>query len=135
MKKSTHVILVFAALIPKYAVGQVCAKQLSVPDYPALALAAQWTGVVDLTVTIGARGQVVSVDGSGSFPYLIEQSKKNVKEWLFCAPKNNGSAHVRLRYDYRLEGSRVDPPPTAKVVLDLGEGTVVITLPPGEPQP
>jgi TonB family protein len=124
-----------SALIPASAVGQVCVKQLNVPEYPALAWAAQWTGVVDLTVTIGAQGQVISVDGSGSFPYLVEQSKKNVKEWVFCAPQNDESKRVRLRYDYRLEGARVYPPPTAKVALDLGDATVLIRLPPPKPQP
>jgi outer membrane biosynthesis protein TonB len=95
-------LLVAAALIPASAVGQVCVKQINVPEYPALAWSAQWKGVIDLTMTIGAQGQVVGVDGNGSFPYLVEQSKKNVKEWIFCAPKNIEATHVRLRYDYRM---------------------------------
>jgi TonB family protein len=106
-----------------------------VPKYPALAWAAQWTGTVDLTMTIGRQGQVVRVEGGGPFPYLVEQAKANVKEWVFCAPENNEGAHVRLRYDYRLEGARVYPPPTAKVMIDLGAATVLIGLPPPEPQP
>jgi TonB family protein len=128
-------ILIVATLIPGSAAGQICVEQMRVPKYPALAWAAQWTGVVDLTVTIGARGQVVRVEGSGSFPYLVEQAKANVKEWVFCAPENNEGTHVRLRYDYRLEGARVYPPPTAKVSVDLGDATVLIRLPPPEPQP
>lgn len=135
MNGFVNMLLIAAALVPVSAVGQVCVKQINVPEYPALAWSAQWKGVVDLTVTIGAQGQVVSVNGTGSFPYLVEQSKKNVKEWLFCAPKNGSSRRVQLRYDYRLEGARVYRPPTAKVVLDLGDATVLIKLPPPEPQP
>jgi TonB family protein len=135
MTRFANMLLIAAAIIPASAVGQVCVKQINVPEYPALAWTAQWTGVVDLTITIGAQGQVVSVDASGSFPYLVEQSKKNVKEWVFCAPKKNESTRVRLRYDYRLEGARVYPSPTAKVVLDLGDATILIRLPPPKPQP
>ncbi len=135
MKIITNMLLIAAALIPASAACQVCVSQLAVPKYAPLAWAAQWTGLVDLTVTIGAQGQVVSVDGRGSIPYLVDQSKKNVKEWVFCAPKNDGSTHVQLRYDYRLEGTRVYRPPTAKVVLDLGDATVLIKMPPPQPQP
>ncbi len=135
MNRITNTIFIMAALIPASAAGQVCVRQLNVPRYPPLAWAAQWTGIIDLTITIGTQGQVVSVEGSGSFPYLIEQAKANVKEWVFCAPEDIGSTHVRLRYDYRLEGARVYRPPTPKVVIDLGEATVVISSHPGEPQP
>ena len=135
MNRFVVMLLGTATLIPASAVGQVCAKQISVPEYPALAWAAKWAGVVDLTVMIGAQGRVVSVDGRGSCPYLVEQSKKNVKQWLFCAPKDEGSKHLRLRFDYRLEGAPEYPSPPAKVVLDLGNATVLIRLPPPRPQP
>ncbi|MGB6131717.1 MAG: energy transducer TonB [Acidobacteriaceae bacterium] len=135
MNRFANVLFIAATLVPASAVGQVCVKQINVPEYPPLAWSAQWKGVVHLTLTIGAQGQVVSVDARGPFPYLVEQSKKNVKEWLFCAPKTDGSTHVQLRYDYRLEGARVYRPQTAKVVLDLGDATVLIKLPPPEPQP
>ncbi len=135
MNRFMNMILVMAVLIPASAAGQVCVKQLNVPQYPALAWAAQLTGPVGLAMTIGAQGQVVRVEGSGSVPYLVEQAKANVKEWVFCAPENNEGTHVRLRYDYRLEGVRVYPPPTAKVLIDLGDATVLIRLPAPEPQP
>lgn len=134
MKTITNMILIVAALIPASAMGQVCAKQVSVPEYPAVAVAAQWKGVVDLTVAVGARGQVVSVEASGSLPILVDHAKENVKNWVFCIPKNKQNAHVQLRYDYRLEGDRVSPSPPAKVVIDLGAATVVITSHPMEQQ-
>jgi len=134
MNAFASMLLLAAALIPASASSQVCVKRLEVPKYSNLARAAQWTGVVDLTVTIGAQGQVVSVDGSGSYPYLIEQAKTNVKEWIFCAPENDGITRVRLRYDYRLQGAPVYPLPTPRVTIDLGEGTILITSPPMERQ-
>lgn len=130
MTKVVHTILIIAALVPAYAASQVCVNQLAVPKYSNLARAAQWKGVVDLKITLGAQGQVVRVDGSGLFPYLVEEAKKNVKQWVFCAPKNNSSMHVRLRFDYHLAGTPVYPLPTANVVIDLGKGTVLITSPP-----
>lgn len=135
MTKFVRIFLFVAALIPASAASQVCVNRLVVPKYPPLAWAAQLKGVVDLTATISAQGQVISVKGSGAHPILVQQAKGNVKEWVFCEPTKNGNAHVHLRYDYRLEGARVYHPPTAKVVIDLGEGTVEITMPPGEPQP
>lgn len=135
MLRLGNMVPFLVALIPACATGQVCVRQLSVPDYPPLAWAAQLTGAVNLTVTIGGQGQVVRVEGTGSVPVLIEQAKANVKGWKFCDPKKNQGAQVQLRYIYQLKGTRVYPPPTAKVVVDLGEATVLITLPPPEPQP
>jgi outer membrane biosynthesis protein TonB len=89
MKRITEMILIVAALIPASAQSQVCVKQLSVPDYPPVAQAAQWTGVIDLTVKVGERGQVVGVDGSTSPPILAQKAKENVKEWVFCTPRNS----------------------------------------------
>jgi hypothetical protein len=134
VKRITNMVLIAVALIPASAVGQVCTKQISVPDYPPIAVAAQWKGTVDLAITVGPQGQVLEVEGKGLLPILIDQAKANVKNWVFCAPKNNRSAHVQLRYDYRLEGAPVYDLPTAKIVIDLGAGTVAITSPPMQPQ-
>jgi hypothetical protein len=135
MNRFANMLLIAAALIPASAACQVCINQLAVPKYAPLAWAAQLTGSVDLTVTVGAQGQVISVEGRGSSPILVQRAKENVKGWVFCEPKSGGTSHVQLRYDYMLEGARVYHPPAAKVVLDLGEGTVEITMPPAEPQP
>jgi hypothetical protein len=100
-----------------------------------LAWSAQWTGVVNLDITIGAHGQVVAVEGNGPFPYLVQQAKENAKEWLFCVPKNKQKARLQFQYVYRLKGARVYPEPTAKVMIDLGTATAVIESAPPEPQP
>jgi hypothetical protein len=135
MNKFANLIFVFTSLSPTYAVGQVCVRHLEVPEYPSVARAAQWKGVADLTITVGSRGQVVHVEGKGSLPFLIDQAKENVKSWIFCDRQDNGSRHVYLRYDYRLEGAPVYPSPQAKVVIDFGAANVVITSPRVEPQP
>lgn len=132
MNRLTNTILIMAAFTPSYAAGQVCAKQISVPEYPPIAVAAQLTGAEDLTITVGAQGTVVRVEGSGSPPILVDIAKENVKEWIFCDPNKNPSAHVRLRFDYRIKGARTYPVPPAKVVIDLGTGTIVITSAPGK---
>jgi TonB family protein len=126
---------IMAAIAPAFASGQVCAERIDVPKYSPIAVAAQWTGVVDLTVAVGARGEVVSVEGSAKYPMLTEMAKENVKNWVFCAPAKGTSAHIRLRYDYRLEGAPVYPLPHATVVIDLGTGTIALTSPPMDPQP
>ncbi len=135
MNRIANMILIVAALIPASAACQVCVNNLIVPKYSPIGWAAQLTGVVDLTVTIDAHGQVISVEGSGSSPILVQHAKENVKSWVFCEPKKDGNAHVHLRYDYRLEGAPVYDRPTAKVVIDLGEGAIEITMPPPEREP
>lgn len=134
MKRIANMVLIAVALIPASAVGQVCTKQISVPEYPPIAVAAQWKGTVDLAITVGPQGQVLEAEGKGLLPILIDQAKANVKSWVFCAPKNKRSAHVQLRYDYRVEGAPVYPLPTPKVVIDLGAGKIMITSPPMERQ-
>ena len=135
MNRIASMILAVMVLVPASAVGQVCVQHLEVPDYPPIMRAAGWKGVADLTITVGTRGQVVNVEGKGSLPILVDHAKENVKGWVFCEPKKNGNTHVQLRYDYRLEGAPVYPWPTAKIVIDLGAGTIVIASPPGEPEP
>ncbi|MGH9519325.1 MAG: TonB family protein, partial [Terriglobales bacterium] len=96
MKPIGNLLLVVVALLPASASGQVCAKQIIVPEYPPIARAARITGTVDIAITIGARGQVLRVKGSGSSPMLVQQTKENAKSWIFCEPKRSGIAHVQL---------------------------------------
>lgn len=87
MKDIAIALLAAAALLPTCASGQVCAKHIEVPEYPPIALAAASKGNIDLTVTIGAHGQVVKVDGAGPVPMLIDYAMRNVRDWVFCTPK------------------------------------------------
>ncbi len=135
LKKFGHAVLIMMAFIPTSAACQLCVEQISVPKYPPIALAARVTGIVELTVSLGARGEVVRVEGKGSPPMLVDPAQENVKQWVFCSPKKNGS-QVRLQYDYRLQGTPVYPPPrTSKVQIDLGEARVLITMPPPKIEP
>ncbi|MFP5235601.1 MAG: energy transducer TonB [Acidobacteriota bacterium] len=135
MKMNLLIALTLVGLVSECAKAQVCVSHLNVPKYPAVAWAAQQSGVVDLKLKIGRAGQVLSVEGKGVSPQLVEMAKANVRSWVFCAPDHGGNSTVHLRYDYRLKGARVYARPNPKIVIDLGEGTVVITLPPPEPQP
>jgi len=94
MNRFAGLILVIAALVPRFAECQVCVKQISVPEYAPIARAARVTGDVSLKISIGAHGEVVSVEGSGlanvegSGPtrMLIDMAKESVRAWVFCAP-------------------------------------------------
>jgi outer membrane biosynthesis protein TonB len=135
MKAILNVLVISAILVPICALGQACAKQVKVPEYPPVARAAHWQGIVDLTVEIGDQGKVIKVDGTGSYPILVDHAKENVKEWIFCAAKLSGSKQVKLRFEYWLEGTPVYPQPPAKVMVDLADATVLIRTPPGIPMP
>jgi len=135
MNRFTGPILVVAALVPRFAVGQVCVKQISVPKYVPIALAARVTGDVSLKISIGAQGEVASVVGSGPSRMLVEGAKENVRGWIFCAPMKKRSSRVRLRYIYRLEGIPVYRITVPKVVIDLGAGTITITSAPPKIEP
>lgn len=132
MNRFAGLILVIAAFVPRFAVGQVCVKQISVPEYAPIARAARVTGDVSLKISIGAHGEVASVEGSGPSRMLVEMAKGSVRGWVFCAPVGKRSARVRLKFVYRLEGTPVYRVQVAKVVIDLGTGTVTITSAPPE---
>jgi TonB family protein len=129
--KRIIVILIMAVLVSQVAAAQVCARQVDVPKYSPIALAAVVSGVVDLSITVGAQGKVTSVEGTG-LPMLVEAAKENVKRWVFCEPEKNQITHFQLRYDYRIKGARIYRVPPAKVIIDLEAGTVVITSRPPE---
>ena len=130
------VILIMAALAPMSAASQVCVEHISVPKFPPIARAAQVSGIVDLTIALGPKGEVLNVVAKGQ-PMLVEPTKENIKEWLFCAPNGN-EASLRLRYEYWLEGTPVYEYRrrlTPKILIDLGEATVRITAPPPLAEP
>ena len=130
------VILIMAALSPMSAASQVCVEHISFPKYPPIAQAAQVSGIVDLTIALGPKGEVLNVVAKGQ-PMLVEPTKENIKEWLFCAPNGN-EASLRLRYEYWLEGTPVYEYRrrlTPKILIDLGEATVRITAPPPLAEP
>ena len=130
------VILIMAALSPMSAASQVCVEHISVPKFPPIARAAQVSGIVDLTIALGPKGEVLNVVAKGQ-PMLVEPTKENIKEWLFCAPNGN-EASLRLRYEYWLEGTPVYEYRrrlTPKILIDLGEATVRITAPPPLTEP
>lgn len=125
-------VLVVLPFVPTSGVGQVCAKQISVPEYAPIARAARMTGSVILKITVGPQGQPSDVEGSGPFRLLVDTAKENARNWIFCTPADKRTAQVRLKYDYRLQGAPDYKTPIAKVIIDLGEGTVTITSAPPE---
>jgi len=135
MKTITNMMFIAIALISQSTAAQVCAKRVIVPEYPPIAWAARWTGTADLIITVGPEGKVVDVVGKGARSVLIDHAQENVRTWTFCSPEDKGSGRVHLRFQYRLLGAPVYPRPTAKVLIDLGAGVIVITSRPGEPQP
>jgi hypothetical protein len=127
--------LTISALIPTYAAAQVCAKQIDVPKYAPIALAARVSGVVHLVIVVGSEGKVVSVEGSGASQMLVDSAKENVSKWIFCDPEERGTTHLQLQYIYRFSGTPAYPAPAAVVAIDLGSGRILITSHPPEPQP
>jgi hypothetical protein len=87
-----------------------------VPLYPALAVAARLSGVVQVHITI-KRGSVRSVTTASSAPpILVNAAEHNVRTWQF-APDVNSNAEVMYIYELAKEEGIV--PENPRITMDL----------------
>lgn len=104
-----------------------CAKHIVVPAYPRIAAVARIQGDVTLIVTIGGDGKVLHAEGSGAHRLLCDSSEKNVRLWVFDAPRQ--APHVfKIDYEYKL----IEPPYVSSptdVTFDLPDGVHISTHP------
>jgi TonB family protein len=73
------------------------------PLYPALARTANIQGKVELQVTTGADGRVVSALAKGGHPLLERAALDNVKTWRFA-----GQSERTVTYEFRVEARAVN---------------------------
>jgi TonB family protein len=88
----------------------LCPKHIETPVYPAIAQTAHVSGIVTLTLTIDAEGNVKDARASSkvsslSLSYLLERpALANVRHWTFAKPPS-APYEQTIVYDFRLDGS------------------------------
>jgi TonB family protein len=99
----------------------VYVKHVEPPSYPPLARMARIRGTVEMLVTIGPDGKVLSVQSETSnvSPVLRDYSEKVINDWTFgCSGCPAGSPFTHtIKFVYALDASL--PGNTAKMNMDL----------------
>ena len=115
---------------------RLCVQDIVVPGYPRLARIAQLEGSVSLELRIGEDGTVLSAEGSGAHPLLVQEAEKNIREWTFAMFPQSTEFPIshRIVFTYRLQGKPEYREPIPRVVLHLPDRVEIISRP-SEVQP
>jgi TonB family protein len=68
------------------------------PEYPELAKRMNLTGVVKVTVVIGADGLIKDVQIQGGHPVLVESVQKALKKWKYAPAGSETKAQVEFKF-------------------------------------
>jgi len=68
------------------------------PEYPELARKMNLTGVVKVTVLIGADGLIKDVQVQGGHPVLVETVQKALKKWKYAPGSSETKAQVEFKF-------------------------------------
>jgi TonB family protein len=112
-----------------------CPKHIETPAFPPIARAAHVTGIVVLSVTIGADGSVseAEVTNSGkSAAFLKSYAIENIRHWTFTKP-TSAPYIATIAYDYEFDpalppsGGPSSLPTIEKVIFDLPDRVTLLT--------
>jgi TonB family protein len=96
-------------------------SRIAQPDYPPDARYKNIQGTVQVEVSIGADGRVISLDAEGASPILQEAAKDNARQWQFgpLPPIAEFPMRHTITYVYSLSGKPrfVDARPTVRTFL------------------
>ncbi len=94
--------MLFGCCTPK---DQFTIKRLVEPDYPVEARAENIQGTVEVALSVGVDGRVLSATGSGANPILVRSAEQNARQWVFRPPRTaTFPLFHTVTYVYRLEG-------------------------------
>jgi TonB family protein len=104
----TLAILTLAALFLGSCNGrrEISVRRIGQPDYPPDARYHNIQGTVQVDVSIGADGTVISLSAEGGAPILQEAAKENARQWQFgpFPPIAEFPMHHTITYLYSLSG-------------------------------
>ena len=80
--------------------GQSARKVISnpTPVYPELAKKMHLSGVVKVTVLIGADGQIKNMDFQGGHPILINAVETALKQWKYAPASSESKILLEFRF-------------------------------------
>jgi len=68
------------------------------PEYPELAKRMNLSGVVKVTVLIGADGLIKNVEVQGGHPILVDTVQKALKKWKYAPANAETKAQVEFKF-------------------------------------
>lgn len=106
---STLVIIISAAMSPAMRPASSCTEQRAgvvsavAPAYPALAVASNTSGTVEVEVKVNAAGEVISSRSNNGHPLLRDRAEKTARRWRFIPADNVASARLAtLTFVFRI---------------------------------
>ena len=68
------------------------------PEYPELARKMNLSGVVKVTLVIGADGSIKNVQVQGGHPVLVDTVQKALKKWKYAPASSETTALVEFKF-------------------------------------
>jgi TonB family protein len=68
------------------------------PEYPELAKRMNLSGVVKVTVLIGADGLIKNVEVQGGHPILVDTVQKALKKWKYAPASAETKAQMEFKF-------------------------------------
>jgi len=80
--------------------GQSARKAISNPEpvYPELARRMHLSGVVKVTVLIGADGQIKNMEFQGGHPVLIDAVQTALKQWKYAPASSESKVLLEFKF-------------------------------------
>jgi TonB family protein len=117
--------LVASLLFATSAASQLVPVQVQAPEYPEVAVKAQMTGTVKVSVAVAPDGSVTSADAGGKpNPLLAAVSEAAAREWRFEPNLDRAETTIILTFEFAV---KVDQP--AKSECFVGPSRVTVVLP------
>jgi TonB family protein len=107
--------LCLLALASPLCAGGWFPVRIEQPIYPALAIQAQIQGVVRLSLTLSAEGEVLAAEVVSGNSILAREAKVNALAWSFaerCPNEEASPRTVEMTYEFRLNGGPEAQPKT-----------------------
>jgi TonB family protein len=96
--------MAIAGLMLIFTGGTICAQPARMaisspqPVYPELAKRMHLTGVVKVTLIVGADGQIKNVEFQGGHPLLIESVQSALKQWKYAPASSESKILIEFRF-------------------------------------
>ena len=99
-KRASALLVLLLSLAAMTVFAQQTRKAISSPqpEYPELARKMNLTGVVKVTVVIGADGVIKDVQVQGGHPVLVESVEKALKKWKYAPGSAESKAQMEFKF-------------------------------------
>ena len=98
LMQAAALALMVALAMPSVAADTRAVKSRIPPAYPAIAARMKITGVVKLSVTVNAEGNVTDVKGISGNRVLTDAAEEAVRKWRFEPGPDTSTVEVTINF-------------------------------------